>query len=227
VAIWALFARFHQLRGWQFGDIALLYGVINLAFAIADMMTRGFEVFGPDFVRTGNFDRLLLRPRSTPLQIAGHEFRLSRSGRLLQALVVLAIAVNLIDVPWGALNVASVAAAVFGGIALFFGIMVLQATLAFWTVEGLEIANTLTYGGAEAASYPLDIYAGWFKTLLTVVVPLACVCYFPVAAVLGHGDVTGLPEWLLRLSPAAGFIFLGVSLCVWRLGVRHYTSTGS
>jgi ABC-2 type transport system permease protein len=94
-------------------------------------------------------------------------------------------------------------------------------------MEGPEIANTLTYGGTEAAGYPLDIFAGWFKTFLTVVVTLACVCYFPVVAVLGHGDVTGLPEWLLRLSPAAGFIFLGGSLCVWRLGVRHYTSTGS
>jgi len=29
------------------------------------------------------------------------------------------------------------------------------------------------------------------------------------------------------LAPALGFVFFGVSLWVWRFGVRHYTSTGS
>jgi viologen exporter family transport system permease protein len=53
------------------------------------------------------------------------------------------------------------------------------------------------------------------------------VSYFPVAAVLGHADRTGVPGELLRLTPALGFVFLGVSLVVWRFGVRHYTSTGS
>ena len=39
----------------------------------------------------------------------------------------------------------------------------LQATLAFWTVDSLEVAKTLTYGGVEAGQYPLDIYARWLS----------------------------------------------------------------
>jgi ABC-2 type transport system permease protein len=105
--------------------------------------------------------------------------------------------------------------------------LVLQATLAFWTVESLEVANTLTYGGVEAAQYPLDIYTRWFRDFLTFVVPLGCVSYFPVAAVLGHANRTGVPEWLLPLTPVVGFLFLAVSLWVWRFGMRRYTSTGS
>jgi ABC-type uncharacterized transport system permease subunit len=31
----------------------------------------------------------------------------------------------------------------------------------------------------------------------------------------------------VRLTPALGFVFLLVSLWIWRFGVRHYTSTGS
>ena len=42
--------------------------------------------------------------------------------------------------------------AVAGGVALFVGILVLQATLAFWTVESLEIVNVLTYGGVQAGA---------------------------------------------------------------------------
>src|SRR6185503_7865928 len=111
--------------------------------------------------------------------------------------------------------------------ALFSGILILQATLAFWTVESLEIANTLTYGGVEAAQYPLDIYTRWFRNFLTFVVPLGCVSYFPVAFVLGHAEKTGATEWMLPVAPVFGFFFLAMSLWMWRIGVRHYRSTGS
>jgi ABC-2 type transport system permease protein len=70
-------------------------------------------------------------------------------------------------------------------------------------------------------------HARWFRNFLTFVVPLACVVYFPVSAVLGRASGTGVPGWLLPLTPVLGFAFLAMSLAVWRLGVRHYTSTGS
>ena len=227
VAMWALFARFRQVAGWRFGEVALFYAVIGASFAIADGLTRGFDVFGEQFVKTGAFDRVLVRPRSTVLQLLGYELRATRIGRLAQALVVWAIAARLTGITWTWQVWATLLLAVAGGVALFSGILVLQATLAFWTVESLEIANTLTYGGVEAAQYPLDVYARWFRNFLTFVVPLGCVSYFPVAAVLGRADRTGVPSPLLRLTPLFGFVFFGVALWVWRFGVRHYTSTGS
>jgi ABC-2 type transport system permease protein len=227
LAIWALFARFRQVEGWRFGEVALFYSVIGVAFALADWLTRGFDVFGEQFVKTGDFDRLLVRPRSTVLQLLGYEFRATRIGRLAQGIVVGIIAVRLTSIAWTWQVWVTLLFAVAGGTALFCGILVLQATLAFWTVESLEIANTLTYGGVEAAQYPLDLYARWFRNFLTFVVPLGCVSYFPVAAVLGKAGRTGLPAELLRLTPALGFAFLGVALWAWRYGVRHYTSTGN
>ena len=227
LATWALFARFRQVAGWHFGEVALFYAVIGVSFALADALTRGFDLFGEQFVKTGDFDRLLVRPRSTVLQLLGYELRATRAGRLAQALVVGYVAIRLTNVAWSWTAWATLFFAVAGGIALFAGILILQATLAFWTVESLEIANTLTYGGVEAAQYPLDLYARWFRNFLIFVVPLGCVSYFPVAAVLGKAGRTGLPTQLLQLTPASGFAFLGVALWVWRYGVRHYTSTGS
>src|SRR5690348_15781198 len=157
IGIWALFARFRHLEGWAFGEVALLYGVVSVSFALADGFTRGFDVFGEQFVKTGDFDRVLVRPRSTVLQLLGYELRATRIGRLAQALVVWTIAVRLTNVDWNVTAWATLLFAVAGGMALFAGILILQATLAFWTVESLEIANTLTYGGVEAAQYPLDV----------------------------------------------------------------------
>ena len=227
IAIWALFARFRQIEGWRFHEIALFYGVVSVAFAVADALTRGFDIFGPQFVKTGDFDRLLVRPRSTVLQLMGYELRATRIGRLAQGMIAWGVGMHFSRIDWTWNAWATLLFAVAGGAALFCGILVLQATLAFWTVESLEIANTLTYGGIEAAQYPLDVYARWFRNFLIFVVPLGCVTYFPVAAALGRADRTGLPEWLLPLTPVFGFLFLAVALRVWRFGVRRYTSTGS
>ncbi|HEY2255595.1 MAG TPA: ABC-2 family transporter protein [Variovorax sp.] len=227
VAIWALFDRFGEVQGWRIGEVALFYGLVNVMFAIAGALGRGFDMLGTEFLRTGAFDRLLLRPRPLALQLMGHDVRISRLGRLLQGLLVLVFATQRGGIDWSPQAVALALFAVAGGVALFFGILVLQGTLSFWTVESLEVANVFTYGGAEAGQFPMALYARWFRWLLTFVVPLAGVVYYPGLVILGRVDPLGAPAGVGWLSPLAGFVFLALSFAVWRLGLRHYASSGS
>jgi len=225
--IWILFDRFGNLSGWSFAEVALFCGTVNATYAIAELLATGFDQFGTLYVKTGDFDRLLLRPRSTVLQLAGHELSLRRLGRLLPGLVIVVAAWAALDLPVEADRVGMLVLAVAGGVAFFFGLLVLQATMCFWTTETLELMNILTYGGVETASYPLPIYHRLFRRFFTFVVPLACVAYFPVVAVLGVEDPLGTSRLFQVSAPVAGFAFLGVALGVWQLGVRRYTSTGS
>lgn len=227
LAVWALFDRFGNVHGWQFGEVAVFYGLVHMMFAISDLLCRGFDVLGTDFLRTGDFDRVLLRPRSAVLQLMGYEVRLSRLGRFAQGLAVLLIGAHSIGLDWNPISIAMALWAVAGGVALFFAIVVLQGTLSFWTIESLEVMNVVTYGGVQAAQFPLSLYNGWLRNALTYAVPLACVAYFPILLVLGRPDPLGTPAWFGAIAPIAGFAFLGVALVAWRFGVRHYTSTGS
>jgi ABC-2 type transport system permease protein len=59
----------------------------------------------------------------------------------------------------------ALAFAITGDVALFSGLLVMQATLAFWTVEGLEVAGVLTYRGQAAAQYPMNVCAAWLRDL--------------------------------------------------------------
>jgi len=226
IGIWALFARFGSIRGWTLPEVALFYGVISVGFALCEFMTAGFDDFGP-MVKAGDFDRLLLRPRSTALQLTGAEFQLRRFGTLAQGSAVLIWSACALRLAWTPAQLGLLLASIAGCACLFSGIFILQATLAFWTTESLEIANTLTYGGRETGEFPLEVYRPWFRRFFTVVVPLACVTYFPLTAVLGR-DATDLPAlWLRCLAPLAGPVFLLASLRIWQFGVRHYRSTGS
>ena len=227
LGIWALFRRFDHIVGWRLGDVALFYGLVSVTFSIGDAITRGFDVFGSVFVRTGAFDRLLLRPRSLTLQLMGYELRLTRVGRMAQGIAVFAWGAAVTHFAFTPAAVAILAFAVIGGVAMFSGLFVMQASLAFWTVESLEAVNIFTYGGEAAAEYPMNVYAGWFRNFLTFVVPVGCVTYLPMLAAMGRSDPLGAPDWILPLAPLAGFAFLAVGLFIWRFGVRHYTSTGS
>jgi ABC-2 type transport system permease protein len=148
-------------------------------------------------------------------------------GRLLQGLTVLGWAITQLPIAWDVAKVALLIGSIGGGACLFYGILVLQATLCFWTVQSLEIMNTLTYGGCEAAQYPMTVYRPAFRKFFTYIVPLATLNYLPASALLDQTQNWHIPAFLPWASPFAGVAFLCVTLCVWRLGERRYTSTGT
>jgi len=226
LATWVLFDRFGSLGGWTLSEAAVLYGMVNIAFALAEGGARGFDEFAI-MVRGGGFDRLLLRPRDTALQVAGQQVQLLRAGRLLQGLLVLMWGASSLAVRWTLARALLCLFAIAGGAALFAGLLVLQATFAFWSTESLEVFNTVTYGGVETTQYPLSIYKREFRWFFTYVVPLATVSYFPAVAILGRVDPLGSAPIFQCLSPAFGWLFLALCLQIWKIGVRHYHSTGS
>jgi ABC-2 type transport system permease protein len=224
--IWALFDRFERLGDWSLAEVAFFYGTINVAFAIGDALGTGFDRMG-NMVRGGDFDRVLLRPRTTLLQILGQELALRRAGRLLQGLVVIIAAAWSLQLAPGAAEASLVVAAIGGGACLFLGLFIAQGALTFWTTEALEVVNAFSYGGVTAGQYPITIYADWFRRFFTFVVPLACVTYFPLTLVLGIPDALGTPEGLRAAAPLAGVAFLAAALLFWLAGVRRYQSTGT
>lgn len=226
IAIWVLFARFEHLGQWRLEEICLLYGLINMAFALTDATSRGFDMFHT-MVKSGEFDRLLLRPRSTVIQLAGQEFTLRRVGRFTQAALVFAYGAHTLGLDWTLAKMGLAALTVIGGASLFYGLIVLQATLAFWTTESLEIVNTVTYGGVQTAQYPLTIYRTWFRQVFTYIIPLACISYYPSLALLDRTDPLGSSAPFQWISPLVGIAFFALCLRAWQLGVRHYRSTGN
>ena len=227
IGIFVLFGRFGAIRGWRLEEVALFYGITHVAFALTEMFCRGFDMFS-QMIRRGDFDRVLLRPRSAALQVAAGQTQLSRLGHVLHGLLVLLWAAGALGVDWNAARLAVLVFAILGGTCLFAGLFVLQATLSFWTTETLEIMATVTYGGNETGQYPLSVYRPWFRKFFTFVVPLAAVSYFPALRILDRPDTAmGSPAWFGWVAPAIGVVFLVLCLQVWRIGVRHYRSTGS
>lgn len=221
VGIYALFARFEQIKGWQLHEVAIFYGVINCAFAISEAVGRGYDTFHVH-IRMGSFDRLLLRPRSLPLQILGSEFQMMRIGRFAQGLLVLMYGIYHLEVPLGLAEYVLILLSILGGMFVFLGLLVIQATMSIFTVQTIEVMNVFTYGGVQMAQYPMSIYKKWFRRFFTFVIPLGAMSYMPISAILRGGSLVGA-----YLTPFIGLVFLVVALFVFKFGTRYYCSTGS
>lgn len=220
-SLYFLFERFGAIKGWNFYEVALCFSIIHMAFSINECCARGFDAFS-GLVSAGDFDRLLVRPRSTFLQVLGSRFEFTRIGRLIQGVVVFVIALANLQIHWNLLKLFTLLLMLLCGVFVFTGIFILAATLCFWTVQGIEVANIFTDGGREISQYPLNIYKKWVTRFFTFIIPFGCVNYLPLLYVLGK--VNGS---LHMLAPLFGMLFILPCLAVWRFGVRHYRSTGS
>jgi ABC-2 type transport system permease protein len=223
-----LFARFGDLKGWTANEALLCYGVAHCAFALAELFARGFDSFA-GVLSNGEFDRILVRPRSPIVQVLGARLELTRFGRLAVGFAVLGWAIAGLSaggassgVEWTALKALALCLMVLGGALLFSGIFILGAAFAFVTTDGLEVVNVFTDGGREMAQYPISIYERPMRLFFTFVIPFACVNYLPLMYVLDKG---GSP--FASFLPLVGALFVLPCLAVWKAGVRRYVSTGS
>jgi ABC-2 type transport system permease protein len=221
--IYLMFARFGAVDGWSFDEVALCFAVVMAAFSLTECFMRGFDLFSSS-VKSGDFDRLLLRPRSTVLQIMGGNFEITRIGRLILSAVVLVHAIPNLSIAWTASKIVTLCLMILSGTLTFSGIFILGATVCFWTTEGLEFINILTNGGRELSSYPLTIYTKWLRRFFTFIIPFGCMNYLPLMYITGRTN--GNPV-LYILAPLIGCVFIVPCIFVWNYGVKHYLSTGS
>jgi ABC-2 type transport system permease protein len=226
LAILILFNYFGELAGWRVGEVALLYGLAMVAFGLSEMVAAGFDAF-PRAIQQGEFDRVLLRPVGILVQVLAADFQLRRLGRAAQGGLPLALALAWTPILWTPLKVLYLPVVLVSGFVMFSALLVLGAVLCFWTVQSIEIINTVTYGGTEMASYPLPIYHDLLQRFFTFVVPLAFVSYFPALYLLERPELQRLPSWLPGATPLAAALLAVTAWLAWRVGVRHYQSTGS
>lgn len=222
-SIFMFFQRFESLAGWSLYEVALCYSVIHIAFSLSECFARGFDSFS-SLIINGDFDRILVRPRTTILQVLGSKFEFTRIGRLAQSLIVLVFSIANLQISWNIHKMTTLLLMIISAVFIFAGIYMLGATLCFWTVEGLEVVNIFTDGGREMAQYPLSIYKEWLRKFFTFIIPFGTVNYLPLMFILDKAEGNSL---LYMFTPLLGLVFIIPCVLVWNFGVRHYKSTGS
>lgn len=221
LGMWFLLSRFDTVGDYTLGECLLCAGVVLSSYSLAECFFRGFDRFS-GIVRGAGFDRILLRPRNAMLQVLCEQIEFTRLGKLIQGVGMLIWGIAVAPVSWTPWRALLLVLMIAGGLIVFAALFIVYAALCFFTLEGLEFINIFTDGMRTYGVYPMDVYGEALLKFGTFAIPYALFQYYPLMLLLGRAD-----RWAWGLLPLVTPLFFGLSVALWRVGIRKYKSAGS
>ncbi|WP_409341219.1 ABC transporter permease [Paenibacillus sp. MBLB4367] len=221
-----LVERFQALNGWDFPQLAFVYGLGLLSHGV--MVVLFIQSWNMDhMVVHGGFDRMLLRPMNVFFQFAFNYFNFIGLIDLIPGTVIFFYACSLVDFDWSVLNIVKLLLVIAGGALIRSAIYTLLGCVAFWT-KGSRSLISLTINMMERATlYPLSIYPYALQLLLTFVIPIGFISFYPAADFLGQEDGFTIPVGLAVWTPVVGLLTFFIAHKVFHIGLKKYESSGS
>ena len=226
LSIWVILNRFHTIGDWNFAQVAFLYSLALLSYALFGLFFYHSIRFSTLVVR-GEFDRFLVRPWGLLLQLMGKNFNLFFVAHSILSITILVITSRLAGIEWNIVRLLFLIPVVGGGFLILFSFGLVAATISFWTLESSSFYQLFIYNAREFIWYPISIYSKAIQILLTFVIPFAFINFFPAQYFLEKNDFTIFPPVFQFLTPVVGIILFIISYKFWQFGVNHYQSTGS
>ncbi len=222
---WVVLTRFEAIGGWTLGEIAFLYGLRLIVHAVAGVLAGPF--FGLEWqVRSGEFDRYLVRPVSPLLQFMTQSVQVSVLGDLLGGLAIFLAANALTEVDWTPLSIGYLLLAIAGGALVELASRILIGALTFRTLTSAPFMFLSDSVFSTYANYPLSIFGSILGWIFTFVIPIAFLAYLPATVILDRTAELQLAPALAYAAPLAGQIWLAVAIRVFNSQLGSYQSAG-
>ncbi len=168
----------------------------------------------------GKFDFVLLRPMNTQALVSLRKWRLFSLFDLLLGLGVFITAVVNLHANLTAVRCVSFVLALVSGLTILYSILLIFSALVFWSPG---VLFTWIFDGLfQMARYPMGMYPGWLRMVLTWIVPVGMITTVPAEALTGTLTCGMLAS---SLALAAGLLVVGSLL--FKVGLRRYSSASS
>jgi len=220
-AVWVVMRQIPSLNGWSFYEVILVYGLLTMGESITHMFADNLWTIGWNYVRSGDFDRFLVRPIDPLFHLLADRFCHDGIGNFVTGGVLVGVSMQQLGIPITFLHVVYILISVLSGGLIFIALNLITATSVFWIMESIPVTQ-MVFTMNEFAKYPLNIYHNSIRILLTWIIPYGFVSFYPASYLLGR-DVGPL-VWL---SPFVALVFIFMAYRFWLFGLRHYSGTGS
>jgi ABC-2 type transport system permease protein len=223
LALVVLFQQVETVRGWDFPATLALLGVYQTLGAL-----RGLFI-GPSLealvgmdgeIWTGRFDFTLLRPVDVQFLASFRHWRPFALTDLLLGLTVLAVAIAQLGQALTLARLVAFLVALAAGVTILYAPLLAFSGLVFWSPGFLF---TWVFSGLfQMARYPVGLYPGWLRLVLTWVIPVGVMTTIPAQALSGH-----LPAVTLIGATILALALLIAASALFRAGLRRYASASS
>lgn len=218
-----LFSQVTEIKGWSQASTLALLGVYLTISALQRLFIgpsldalAGFE----GEINNGKFDFVLLRPVDAQFMASLRHWRPLALIDVLLGAGVIAVAAAQLGNTLGVVQIATFFVALSSGLVILYALLLAVSSLAFW--DPSFMVNWLFSGIFQMARYPIGLYPGWLRLVLTWVIPIGMITTVPAQALSGN-----LPGGALLGSVGLASVLLLGTSALFRHGVRNYTSASS
>jgi ABC-2 type transport system permease protein len=218
--------KFQPLNGWGFPELAFLYGLGLLSHGV--MVVLFIQTWHMDhMVIHGGFDRMLLRPMNVFFQFVVQNVNFIGLIDLIPGTVIFLYGCHLVGFAWTWLNVLKLLLVIAGGTFIRAAFYMAMGSIAFWTKRSGSLVDLGLTLLQQTTMYPMTLYPYLVQALLTFLIPLGFISFYPAVDFLGKNGEFSLPAGLALWTPVVGALSFGVGYLVFSLGMRNYESSGS
>ncbi len=223
LGVMVLFGQVDTIQGWDLPSTLALLGVYLTLSAL-----RGLFI-GPSLealagmdgeIWTGQFDFTLLRPVNAQFLASVRHWRPFALVDLALGLCVLGMATIQLGHALTPAHLVITLLTLAVGVIALYAILLAFSALVLWNPGFLF--TWLFDGLFQMARYPVGLYPGWLRWILTWVVPVGIMTTVPAQALVGALP----PEMLVGSMVLSMALFASASL-LFRFGLQRYASASS
>lgn len=221
MTVWVVMGQVPLLKGWNFEEVVLVYGLVTLSKSINHMFADNLWTIGRVYIRTGGFDRFLLRPIDPLFHLLADRFCHDGVGNLLVGAVLVVYSWAALAIPVTVMNLLYLVIMVVSGGLIFIALNLITCVSAFWIMDSVPVTRVV-FDNHHFTEFPLTIYPRAIGIWLTWVIPYGFASYYPASYLLGRDVGT-----LAFLGPVVAAVLMVFGYRFWQFGLRHYSGTGS
>ena len=223
ISVIVLFGQIETIKGWTLPSASALLGV----YLILSALRRLF--IGPSLealagmdgeIWSGKFDFTLLRPINVQFLASVRYWRPLALIDLALALGVLGTAVSRLKIVLTLVRLVTFLITLGAGLTILYAILLAFSALVLWSPGFLF--TWLFNAFFQMARYPVGLYPGWLRLILTWIVPVGVMTTVPAQALTGD-----LSPGMLIGSIALALALFAASSHLFHVGLRRYASASS
>lgn len=218
-----LFSHLETIGGWTFASTLAVLGVYMTLSALRGLFISPSldALAGMDGdIWTGNFDYVVLRPVDTQFIATFRHWRPFALIDLALGVGVIVAAIAQLPTTLTTAQIVSFIASLGLGLVVLYSLLLAFAGMVFWSPGFLF--GWVFDGIYEMARYPIQLYPGWIRLVLTWIVPVGVMTTVPAQALTGVLS----PALFIGAWVFAAALFCGATI-LFRSGLRRYASASS
>jgi len=217
-----LFARAPRLGDWSPAEVVFLYGFSLVPLGLFNSVAMNLYEFPEKVVFEGRFDRLLLRPQSTMVQVLFDTMRVESIQECVIGVALVAWASPRVGIVWGPGRIFAFVLFTLSGALLYVAIFSALTAASFRFEDRVGVVPPV-YNLLNFSRYPMTIYSIWIRFLLSTVIPFGFASFYPGTRLLGRHDWTPYA----MTAPFVSITALALASRLWTREVRRYAGTGT